>query len=424
MRDRALQALVKLALEPEWEAQFEPNSYGFRLGRSAHDAIGAIYSFIRLKPKYVLDTDIEKCFDRISHEALLAKLNAIQPVSRLVRAWLKAGIMEKGRLLFPEAGTPQGGVISPLLANVALHGLEECLVRTVPKHHKPAVIRYADDLVVMHHDLKVLIKLKELAETWLAEMGLQLKPSKTRITHTLYEHEGNVGFDFLGFNIRQYQVGKYRTATYRNRPGFKTLIKPSKEAIKRHLRKIRSIIHRYRGAPQAALIAALNPVIRGWALYYRTCVAKRVFNQMDDQVYKKLTRWARRRHLNKGATWCYRRYWRGQRGRIAFSDGTSILTRYRYVSIVRHVKVQGDKSPYDGDWPYWGQRLKRDPTRPRRVTHLLKRDKGRCMLCGLRFTAEDVVEIHHWDGDRTNNRYSNLVLLHGHCHDEIHGKRY
>ncbi|MBU0495518.1 MAG: reverse transcriptase N-terminal domain-containing protein [Chloroflexi bacterium] len=146
MRDRALQALVKLALEPEWEARFEPNSYGFRPGRSAHDAIGAIFNFIRLKPKYVLDADLEKCFDRIDHDALLSKLHAIQPITRLVRAWLKAGIMDQGQLLFPEAGTPQGGVLSPLLANVALHGLETRLTRSVPQRHRSAVIRYADDV--------------------------------------------------------------------------------------------------------------------------------------------------------------------------------------------------------------------------------------------------------------------------------------
>ena len=141
-----MQALVKLALEPEWEASFEPNSYGFRPGRSTHDAIEAIFKFISRHPKYVLETDIEKCFDRISHTALLAKLNAIMPIHRLVREWLKAGIMDDGELLFPEAGTPQGGVISPLLANIALHGLEEALVRIAPGKPKVGVIRYADDV--------------------------------------------------------------------------------------------------------------------------------------------------------------------------------------------------------------------------------------------------------------------------------------
>ena len=146
LSDRACQALVKLALEPEWEAKFEPNSYRFRPGRSVHDAIETIFNFIRLKPKYVLDADIEKCFDKISHPALLEKLQAIQPITKLVRGWLKAGIMDGGKMLYPEAGTPQGSVISPLLANVALHGLENALVSSMPKRHRPALIRYADDV--------------------------------------------------------------------------------------------------------------------------------------------------------------------------------------------------------------------------------------------------------------------------------------
>jgi RNA-directed DNA polymerase len=420
MRDRAMQALVKLALEPEWEAQFEPNSYGFRPGRCAHDAIEAIFKSIRLKPKYALDTDIEKCFDRINHDGLLNKLNAIQPITRLVRAWLKAGVVDKGKLLFPEAGTPQGGVVSPLLANVALHGLEETLVNAVPRKYKVTAVRYADDLIVLCANLEILMKLKEVIEVWLAEIGLRLKSSKTRITHTLNEYEGNVGFDFLGFNIRQYWVGKYHTRPYRGKSGYKTLIKPSKTATKRHLHKVREIIHRYRGAPQCALIATLNPVIRGWTRYYRSCVASHTFRRMDDQVFHKLRRWAIYRHRHKSRGWISRRYWQRRGGGPSFSDGTSTLIRYADTRIMRHVKVRGDKSPYDGDWVYWGRRMGRDPTKPGWVVRLLKQQGGRCVLCGLYFVTEDITEVHHWDGNRTNNRYANLALLHGHCHDQTH----
>jgi RNA-directed DNA polymerase len=423
MRDRAMQALVKMTLEPEWEAQFEANSYGFRPGRSAHDAIEAIFNFIRLKPKYVLDADIEKCFDRINHDVLLKKLNTIEPITRLVRDWLKAGIMDGGQLLFPEAGTPQGGVISPLLANIALHGFEEALVDAGPQKHKPAVVRYADDFVVLHEDLKTLTKLKERAEVWLAEMGLQLKLSKTRISHTLNEWQGDVGFDFLGFNIRQHWVGKYHTRTFRGRPGFKTLVKPSRTSLKRHLHRMRCVIRQYRGAPQAALIAALNPIVRGWSLYYRSCVAKRDFSRLYHQVSHMLYQWATWRHSHKPPGWCYRRYWQRQRGRMDFTDGTSTLARHCDTPIIRHVKVRGDKSPYDGDWLYWGQRLGQDPTKPTRVTRLLKWQKSRCTHCGLRFMASDLLEVHHRDGNRTNNRYANLMLLHGHCHNQVHGKR-
>jgi RNA-directed DNA polymerase len=422
MRDRAMQALARLALEPEWEAKFEPNSYGFRPGRSAHDAIGAIFNHIRLKPKYVLDTDIEKCFDKIDRDALLEKLNTIQPIQQLVRGWLKAGIVDGDRILFPEAGTPQGGVISPLLCNIALHGFEEALI-SVSKRYRIAVIRYADDLVVLCEDLETLLKVKQKAETWLAEMGLRLKPSKTRVTHTLDEHDGNVGFDFLGFHIRQHRVGRYHTRTYRGKPGFKTLIKPSKQACQRHLQEMREVIRHYKGAPQAALIKVLNPKIRGWAQYYSTCVAKKTFNRMDAQLFRKLYRWARSRHPRKTGGWSVKRYWKRKGERANFGDGTAWLVKYADTPIKRHVKVRKDKSPFDSDWPYWVQRLGRDPTKPLRVVRLLRRDKGRCLLCGLCFRVKDVMEVHHWDGNRTNNRYRNLVLLHSHCHDEIHGKR-
>ncbi len=420
MRERAMQTLVKLALEPEWEAKFEPNSYGFRPGRSTHDAIEAIFNHIRLKPKFVYDTDVEKCFDNINWQALSTKLNAIQPVARLVRLWLRAGIVDEGELLFPEAGTPQGSPLSPLLCNVALHGLEEALEK-VSTRYRVVVIRYADDLVILCQDLETLLKAKARADEWLAQVELRLKPSKSRVTHTLEPYDGNVGFDFLGFNVQQYRVGKYRTRTYREKPGFKTLVKPSQKAIERHLQQIRDIIRKYRGAPQEALIAALNPVIWGWALYHRTGVAKRVFTECDMRIFEMLTRWARHRHPHKSWGWRYRRYWRKQKGRVSFSDGASTLVRHEDTPIKRHVKVRGDKSPYDGDWPYWMQRRGRDPTKPIRVTRLFERQEGRCMWCGLRFTAEDIVEVHHRDGDRSNNRYRNLGLLHGHCHDAIHG---
>ena len=423
MSDRACQALAKLALEPEWEAKFEPNSYGFRPGRSAHDAIEAIFNHIRLKPKYVLDTDIEKCFDNIAREPLEHKLNAIGPIARLVRDWLKAGIPDGGKYLFPDAGVPQGGVISPLLCNVALHGFEKALT-SVSKRYRIAVIRYADDLVILCEDLETLLKVKREAETWLTEVGLRLKPSKTRVTHTLNEHEGNVGFDFLGFNIRQHRVGRYHTRTYRGKPGFKTLIKPSKKACQRQLEEMREVIRQHKGAPQAALVKALNSKIQGWTQYHCASVAKKTFDWMDAQLFHKLYRWARFRHPRKTGGWCVSRYWKQRGNRKNFGDGTAWLVKYADTPIKRHIKVRGDKSPYDGDWPYWIQRRGRDPTKPTRVLNLLKRQKCRCGLCGLYFEAEDVIEMHHWDGNRMNNRYANLVLLHGHCHDEIHGRKY
>lgn len=415
MRDRAEQALVKLVLEPEWEARFEPNSYGFRPGRSPQDAIEAIVSFIRLQPKYVLEADIEKCFDRIDHETLLTKLNSLPSINRQVRGWLKAGIFENNEIFPSDAGTPQGGVASPLLANIALHGLEATLTTAFPKKHRVAVIRFADDFVILCKDLDTLQTARNLAETWLAHIGLALKSSKTYITHTLHEHEGRIGFDFLGFTVRQFPVGKHHS-----RRGYKVVIKPSKKAQKRHLQQMETLVRTHRGSNQTALIAALNPRIRGWANYYRACSAKSTFQRMDHQLHWKLSKWAKWQNHRKSSIWRKQRYWKRIHHRLKFTDGQAALAIYADTPIQRHVKVQGSKSPYDGDWPYWIERLGRDPSKPKRVINLLKRQASRCMLCGLRFTTEDHLEVHHRNGQHHDNTYANLALLHGHCHDEVH----
>jgi RNA-directed DNA polymerase len=271
MKDRALQALVKLVLEPEWEARFEPNSYGFRPGRSCQDAVEAIFNSTRKKPKFVLDADISKCFDRIDQEALLRKLNTFPTIRRQVRAWLKAGVMD-GKQLFPTSeGTPQGGVISPLLANIALHGMEERIkqyAETFPGNRKNnrsglSLIRYADDFVILHENITVVQRCKEIISEWLQGIGLELKPSKTRLAHTLNQCEQErPGFDFLGYTIQQFPVGKYHS-----KQGFKTIITPSKKKQKVHYDQIANGIEAHKAAPQAALISHLNPIIRGWANY-------------------------------------------------------------------------------------------------------------------------------------------------------------
>jgi RNA-directed DNA polymerase len=213
-----LQGLVKLALEPEWEALFEPNSYGFRPGRSCHDGIGAIFNSIRHKAKYVLDADIAKCFDRIDHKALLSKIHTYPTWRRQIKAWLKAGVCMQGELFPTKEGTPPGGVISPLLANIALHGMEERVKQFAETMkgskrqncNELSLIRYADDFVIMHKDLSVVMKCKEIMQDWLNDMGLELKPSQTKLTHTLTKVEGNVGFEFKGFHVQQYKAGLYR----------------------------------------------------------------------------------------------------------------------------------------------------------------------------------------------------------------------
>ena len=437
MYDRALQALVKLALEPEWEARFEPNSYGFRPGRSCHDAIGAIFNAIRYKAKYVLDADIAKCFDRINHGELLKKLNTFPTLKRQIGAWLKSGVMD-GKQLFPTSeGTPQGGVISPLLANIALHGMEERIkqvANTLPgvkRDNRKALslVRYADDFVILHEDITVVKRCKEVISEWLNGMGLELKPSKTRLAHTLLEHDGqSAGFNFLGFNVRQYPVGKYSTGCNTNGSplGFKTLIKPSKEKIKLHCERIAEVIDQHKAAPQAALIAHLNPIIVGWANYYRSVVSKEAFYNLGHKVYQKLKSWAKCRHPNKSGGWVANKYWQ-----TIGEDNWVFATRYegenprRLLShgateIVRHVKVKGDASPYDGNLVYWSTRMGQHPEVTKTVATLLKKQKGKCAYCELHFTEESVLEVDHIipKSKGGKDEYKNKQLLHRHCHDE------
>ena len=273
MYDRALQALVKQALEPEWEAKFEPNSYGFRPARSCHDARQQIFMELCQTTKYILDADIAKGFDKINHEELLKKIDTYPTRRKQIKAWLKSGVMDNGTFEETEAGTPQGGVISPLLANIALHGMETFINNMAGKpsqrYTQPHLIRYADDLVIMHKDIEVILKCQEALKQWLAPMGLELKPSKTRICHSLEEHNGEkAGFDLLGFNIRQYPTGKAKSLKCQGRLlGYTLAIKPSKEKVKLHLAKIKEVIKAHKAAPQAALIKEINPIIKGWSNY-------------------------------------------------------------------------------------------------------------------------------------------------------------
>ena len=289
MKDRAMQALVKSALEPYWEAQFEGTSYGFRPGRSAHDAIERIHTAITKKAKYVLDADIAKCFDKINHDHLLSKVDCPHNTKRIIKQWLKCGVLDKGIFEETKSGTPQGGVISPLLANIALHGMIEYIINHFPRtkrkedgsrnfDYRPKIIRYADDFVVLHEDYDVILQCKNLSAQWLRKVGLELKPEKTSIRHTLksIEHDGKTvepGFDFLGFNIRSYPVGIHHSGKTGGNPnigqkskpiGFKTLIKPSKKKILTHHEAIKEVIKANKKAPQATLISRLNPIIRGW----------------------------------------------------------------------------------------------------------------------------------------------------------------
>lgn len=449
MRERATQALVKLVLEPEWEARFEPNSYGFRPGRSAHDAIRQIKNVIHRQAKYVLDADIAQCFDCINHEYLLQKLHLQGQLRRQIKAWLKAGVIDLGQWHATTVGTPQGGVLSPLLANIALHGLEERIKAEFPGDswgkirgsyakyqgqmvRQPALIRYADDFVILSEHPEVIQQCRSVLQDWLQDVGLMLRPDKTRLTHTLeaaLSEDGSAGFDFLGHHIQQHPTGKYQAAKVspQKRLNYKTLITPTKQASKAHQAVIGEIVHRLKTAPQAALIRALNPVIRGWTQYYRVSNAQHVgeLSRQDHLTYLKLRRWAKRRcHSAKTGTL---KYWKtiGNNHWVFTSDEDQtnplrLLQHKEFGSNINaYVKVKGDKSPFDGDWVYWSTRQGYYPDIPRQQASLLKRQQGKCVWCGLYFRMGDVLEIDHQIPRSCGGQddWLNQQLLHRHCHD-------
>ena len=435
MHDRAVQALVKAALEPEWESKFEPNSYGFRLGRGCHDAIEGIFNVIRYKAKYVLDADISKCFDRINHVLLLEKVNTFPKVRRQVKAWLKAGILDQGKTIFPKEGTPQGGICSPLLANIALHGMEHRLKEYAAswkgnkRRNKDSLslIRYADDFVIIHEKLEVIKTCQEIIGQWLNEIGLEYSPEKTKITHTLQEHEGNKpGFNFLGFNIRQFPVGKYQSGKNPSREplGFKTIITPSKEKVLEHYHNLAEIIDNHKSASQHVLIAKLASVIRGWCNYYRTVCSKETYSKVKNLIFKKLLRWGYRRHPNKSKTWVNRKYWHtvgmnNWRFSCTENDIQYVLPMHSETKIIRHIKVKGEASPYNGKTIYWASRRGKHPEVKASIARMLKRQKGKCNYCHLDFLPEDIIETDHITPRNAggDNSTDNLQLLHKHCHD-------
>jgi RNA-directed DNA polymerase len=380
----------------------------------------------------VLDADISNCFDQISHQKLLAKLQTFPTLRRTIRAWLKAGIMD-GEELFPTtAGVPQGGPLSPLLANVALHGLETAMTTAFPKkitqsgrriNWQPKVIVYADDFVILHRHLEVIQKAQIIATQWLQEIGLTLNDNKTRLTHTLNPYQGNVGFDFLGFQIRQYRVGKSHSGkdARGNLLGFKTIIQPSKKSVRRHAATIGKIIRKHHTASQAALIAKLNPIIRGWTQYYAPVASKNVFGRLSHITYQQLLRWAKRRHRNQARKKFIPKYWRLETGYWFFATKQGHhLYRHHWTPILRHVKIQGKRSPFDGDWAYWATRKRRYPGLPKRTTFLLNQQKGKCAECGLYFKQEDRPEVDHIipTSQGGSDGYENWQLLHQHCHDK------
>lgn len=341
MKDRAMQALYLLALEPIAETTADLNSYGFRPGRSTADAGEQCFNSLarRKSAQWVLEADIKGCFDHISHEWMIKH---IPTDTMILQKWLKAGFVYQNELFPTDAGTPQGGIVSPNLMNMALDGLAQRLEERFPRartmDRKMNMVRYADDFIITGNSKEWLEnEVKPVVEEFLAERGLILSPEKTKITHI------TEGFDFLGWNIRKYNG--------------KLLIKPSKANIKGHCAKIREIIKTHKTVKQMNLINLLNPLLRGWANYHRHVVAKKVFAQIDHYTWTLLWQWAKRRHPNKGARWVKEKYFktRGTRNWVFAANEDNglreqILLKEADTPIRRHIKIQSAANPYDPQW--------------------------------------------------------------------------
>jgi RNA-directed DNA polymerase len=422
MKDRAMQALYLLALDPVAESRAEPNSYGFRKGRSQADAIAQCFNLLSRKDRarWVLEGDIASCFDRLSHEWLVTNIPLEKDV---LRRWLKAGYMARHSLHPTEEGTPQGGIISPVLANMALDGLEKYLREHLPQYQKGQrvkvnLVRFADDFIITGYTREFLEReVKPLVEQFLRERGLELSPEKTVITHIAQ------GFDFLGQNVRQYDG--------------KLLIKPSRQSIQSLRRKIRDTVQANRQAKAVNLIRLLNPIIRGWAQYHRHVVSKAVFSAIDHFIFESLWQWARRRHRNKSARWVKEKYFRSYEGRnwVFFGEDSQANGRevWLYTAartpIRRHVKIKGAANPYDPDWDrYFEERLEarvRSNLRSKReLLYLWQEQDGRCPVCDQEVAEERGWHNHHiversaGGSDGAENR----VLLHPNCHRQVHNR--
>jgi RNA-directed DNA polymerase len=428
--DRAIQAIEKNALEPYWEAKFEDSSYGFRPGRSAHDAITRIAMLGHAKGSrhWVLDADIKGCFDNIDHEKLMEVIGNF-PGRELIRQWLKAGYLEDDVFHATDSGTPQGGVISPLLANIALHGMEEALgikyrhVRTEGNwvlHPKSlALIRYADDFLVFCHTKEEAEEAKRKLEIWFKERGLAFSEEKTRIVHL------EEGFDFLGFNVRLYRVKNTKT-------GLKLWMKPSRKAMKAHARKLKELFRKHDGHTADLLCKNANAVIRGWTNYFRVGGSSRAFHRMADYLFRLQFRWAKRQHPTKTWGWRRRRYWgqvRGDRDDNWTFHGQDLhMRKHRWTHIKRHVLVQRFACWDDPDLEqYWTDRKIMEAKNFLTGFQLQigERQKWVCPLCrdwilnGEEWHEHHVIQRKH-GGRRT---LDNIELRHLYCHQAAHGKR-
>jgi len=419
MKDRAMQALYLLALEPVSETLADPNSYGFRPYRSTADAIKQCRTALsqRTSAVWILEADIEGCFDHISHPWLLDHI----PMDReVLRKWLRCGYVESHMRYATEAGTPQGGVISPTLANMTLDGLEAVLKQHFGKRNsnKVNLVRYADDFIVTGRSKELLEqKVKPLVEAFMAERGLGLATAKTKITRI------ESGFDFLGQHVRKYRG--------------KLIIKPAKRNIKNFLDKVREIIRSNYAAKTVNLIRLLNPIIKGWAEYHKTINAKTTYSYVDNYIWQALWHWAKRRHPRKGRCWVKDRYFSRIGSRkwvfqdfVVTEDGRKIavkLLKAIDTKIVIHKKVEGEMNPF---LPEWEPQLEARATlkminklkERKRLLRLWLSQDGQCPVCERSITMDEAFDAHHIHPKQLGgtDKLSNLVLLHPNCHRQVH----
>ena len=415
---RAQQALHLQGLEPVAETRADPHSYGFRRNRGTQDAIACVFHWLARKTSacWILEGDILGCFDNLGH----GWLDSHVPMDKKVlRDWLKAGYVESGKLFPTEAGTPQGGIASPTIANVALDGLEAALAeqfgrtRSALNRFRVRLARYADDFIITGNSKELLEKeVRPVVETFLAERGLQLSKEKTKVTHI------SEGFDFLGQNVRKYDG--------------KLLIKPSAKNVKAFLDSVRETIRANRSAKQETLINRLNPMIRGWANYHRHVVAKAMYAEVDHHIWQALWRWARRRHPKKSREWVREKYFRtlGHRNwvfatqTLGYNGKPRLLTLISASStrIVRHVRVKSDANPFDPAWDSYfahriGTRMLERLQGRGFPTKLWQQQQGRCPGCGQPIVEEDRWVLQpaiplQFGGTRS---LANLTMLHPTC---------
>jgi RNA-directed DNA polymerase len=422
LTDRAMQALHLLALDPVAETTGDPNSYGFRVGRCGADALRQCHHLLahRHNARWVLEGDIKSCFDRISHDWLLAHV----PLNKaMLSKWLRAGFLEQGVFHATTEGTPQGGIISPVLANMTLDGLERRLAEhfaadgRAQRRHKVHLVRYADDFLITGATRELLEqRVRPVVAQFLQERGLELSPEKTHITHI------EDGFDFLGQTVRRF--------------GPKVLNRPSRRSVATLLENIRGIVRRSGCVSAGTLIVQLNPVIRGWAFYHRHGASARTFARVDQAIFGSLWRWARRRHPRESSHWVRDQYFPVAGSRRTFTGTVSgrqgrpetvQLVRAGQVSIRRHLKVRGEANPYDPTWePYYEERqaarIKDTQAGWWLVRVLWEAQKGICPHCHQRMTPETGWQIHHrhWRVYGGTDLLENLDLLHPNCHRQVH----